>query len=335
MRRRQTTVEGGHIGFVAIGRNEGERLRRCLASLLRVSSRVVYVDSGSQDGSVAYAESVGASVVRLEMDRPFTAARARNAGLERLLASWPDIERVMFIDGDCELVDGWVEAGAAALDAEADLAAVCGRRRERYPEKSLYNRFCDAEWATPVGEAEACGGDALFRVEAIRQVGGYRDDLIAGEEPELCLRLRERGWRIRRLDAEMTLHDAAMTRFAQWWKRTARAGHAFAEVSHLHRTSPKRIWTRETRRAVAWTLIAPAALAIGFAVHWTGFLLLLVYPLQMIRIAIKNRAHAGALAFGLFNTLAKFAETQGVAEYWLAHLLGRRSVLKEYKTAGL
>src|SRR5207248_7579001 len=135
----------------------------------------------------------------------------------------------------------WLERAEQELKVRPEVAVVCGRRRERFPEGSVYNRLCDMEWDTPVGEAESCGGDAMMRVKAVRATGGYRAALIAGEEPELCLRLREAGWKVLRLDAEMTLHDAAMTRFGQWWKRAVRAGHAFAEVSWLHRTSPQRI----------------------------------------------------------------------------------------------
>ena len=36
----------------------------------------------------------------------------------------------------------------------------------------------------------------LVRVEAFEAVGGFRPELIAGEEPELCMRLREKGWKI-------------------------------------------------------------------------------------------------------------------------------------------
>ena len=72
------------VGAVAIGKNEGERLRICLQSLAKQVSRLVYVDSGSSDGSVELARSVEAVVVELDPRIPFTAARARNAGVERL-----------------------------------------------------------------------------------------------------------------------------------------------------------------------------------------------------------------------------------------------------------
>ena len=216
------------VAAVVIGRNEGERLKRCLASLQGLA-QLVYVDSGSTDGSLQAARDAGAEVVELDMTAPFTAARARNAG-----AALIDAPFIQFVDGDCEVQPGWINAALTWLADRPEAAVACGRRRERAPEASVYNALADDEWNTPIGEATACGGDALIRTEAFLAAGGYRDDLIAGEEPELCLRLRRLGWSVWRLDEEMTLHDAAMTRFSQWWIRTRRAGHAFAEGAWLH-----------------------------------------------------------------------------------------------------
>ena len=198
------------IGVVAIGRNEGRRLIDCLASIRPHTHDLVYVDSGSTDGSAVVAERFGALVVNLDLARPFTAARARNEGFEALKTQKPNIRFVQFIDGDCTLAQGWLDAAIAFLKQHEDVAVVCGRLRERYPERSIYNRLCDFEWDTPIGEALACGGNALIRVKAFSAVGGFRPQLIGGEEPELCLRLRERGWKIWRLCAEMGLHDADM-----------------------------------------------------------------------------------------------------------------------------
>lgn len=322
----------GKVGFVAIGRNEGERLTRCLASLAREGGAIVYVDSGSTDRSLEEAARAGAETVSLDMAQPFTAARARNAGLRRLLEIAPDTDYVQFIDGDCELAEGWAEAARAFLDAQEDAAAACGRLRERYPEASVYNRLCDAEWATPVGEAAACGGIAMMRARAVEQAGGFRETLIAGEEPELCVRLRQAGWRIWRIDAEMALHDAAMHRFGQWWRRMVRGGHAFAEVSSLHSGSPDRIWARETARALAWSAVLPVSLLLGALVHPFFYALLLAYPAQVARLAWKDRRRgADALLFAAFNTLSKFAEAQGVLKYRLSRLTRRAPELIEYK----
>ena len=227
------------IDAVVIGRNEGARLVACLGSVRGQVRRLVYVDSGSTDASVAAARAAGAHVVALDMTLPFTAARARNAGLTVLAEAPPDY--VQLIDGDCVLDPGWIAAALAAFDRHPRAVVVCGRRRERFPEASVYNRLADLEWDTPVGQARACGGDALMRFAPVMTVGGFRDDLIAGEEPELCLRLARAGGEVWRIDAEMTLHDANLLRFGQWWRRMVRAGHAFAEGAALHGADRKSV----------------------------------------------------------------------------------------------
>ena len=170
------------LGIVLIGRNEGERLRGCLESVRPHGGATVYVDSGSTDGSIALARGLGADVVELSAEQPFTAARARNAGLERLIRNDAGVELVQFVDGDCRVQEGWLEAASAVLRDRPEVAVVCGRRREAHPEASIYNRLCDMEWDTPVGEAKACGGDAMMRVDALRRVGGFNPPWIAGLE---------------------------------------------------------------------------------------------------------------------------------------------------------
>jgi len=246
------------IGVVVIGRNEGERLRACLQAIPFGDCAVVYVDSGSTDGSLELARRFGAHGVALDMARPFTAARARNAGVAALLRAAPDVEFVQFLDGDCELARAWLASGLAFLQQHPRVAVVSGRVRERDPQRSVFNRLCDWEWDTPVGEASECGGNALMRLAAFRAAGGFRDELIAGEEPELCVRLRRAGWKVHRIAGEMVLHDAAMTRFAQWWRRTTRSGHAFAEGAWLHGlTAGAPRGCRETLRAVLYGGLLP------------------------------------------------------------------------------
>ncbi|MEM6421926.1 MAG: glycosyltransferase family A protein [Pseudomonadota bacterium] len=315
------------IGAVLIGRNEGDRLVRCLASVAGQGARMVYVDSGSTDGSVAAAEAAGAEVVALDLSRPFTAARARNEGLARLLAGGP-AEYVQFIDGDCELQPGWIETAAAFLDAEPDIAVVHGRRRERFPEASIYNQLCDWEWERPVGEAKSCGGDALMRVAAVQEVGGYNPALIAGEEPEMCVRLRAAGWRIWNLGTEMTLHDAAMTRFSQFWKRARRAGHAYAEGAAMHGAPPERHGVTGRNRALIWGAGLPAAILLAaIFLHPAALLAVLAYPAQIARLALRD----GNWRRAAFLTLEKVPQAQGALGYIWGRFRGRRAGLIEYK----
>jgi GT2 family glycosyltransferase len=318
-----------NIDAVVIGRNEGARLLACLASLRGQVRRVIYVDSGSTDGSAQAARDSGAETVDLDMTRPFTAARARNAGLARLLGT--DTDLVQLIDGDCILEPGWVATAAGFLDANPGAAVACGRRREVAPDASVWNRLCDREWDTPVGEATACGGDALMRLTALAQVGGFDDSLIAGEEPDLCLRLRRAGWSVWRLDAAMTRHDAAILRIGQWWQRSRRAGHAFAEGAARHGRGPERHWVREVRRALLWGAGLPLAVAVLAALSPWALLLLLAYPAQVLRLARRMGGGRAGWEAAVFLVLGKFAEARGALGYYWRRLRGREGGLIEYK----
>lgn len=316
------------IAAVVIGRNEGARLMACLDSLQGRVARMIYVDSGSTDGSQHAARARGAEVIALDMSRPFTAARARNAGLEHLRGSDQVPGLVQFLDGDCILQPGWLATARNFLQSHADVAVVCGRRRERHPDATIWNRMIDTEWDTPVGEARACGGDALMRMEALQQVGGYDPNLIAGEEPELCLRLRMKGWKIWRIEAEMTLHDAAMTRFSQWWQRARRAGYTYAEGAVMYGHTPERHKVRQLTSVLVRGLVLPLFLLLA-AIFLSPWMLLgvLIYPLQMLWL--RGRGYKWTLAF--FLTLVRFPEAQGALTYAWRRLTRGRAQLIEYK----
>lgn len=332
-----------NIGIVAIGRNEGERLRTCLTSARRDCDLVVYVDSGSTDSSVELAKSLGVHLVNLDLTKPFTAARARNEGFAKLREINLNIDAVQFIDGDCEIVTGWIDKASAELTANPRAAVICGRRRERFPSATIYNRLCDIEWNTPIGIAKACGGDALIRVAAFGEVGGYNPAIIAGEEPEMCVRLRQAGWTIHRIDAEMTLHDAAITRFGQWWKRNVRSGHAYAQGNFIHGGPPEYFNRRQVRDIEKWAVL-PILLTflivgvIGFAApRWAafGFLPLLGYPMLAVKVS-HQRTTTGtpvnqALLYGFFLVLGKFPQWLGVRQFRAKRKRGQQSAIIEYK----
>lgn len=321
------------VAVIAIGRNEGERLRRCLQSVIGSVSTVIYVDSGSTDGSVDMARAAGARVVELDLNIPFTAARARNAGFAALAGSQEQIVFVQFVDGDCEMERGWLATARNFLASTTEVAGVFGRRRERFPDASIYNRLCDEEWNVPAGEVRACGGDVMLRAAAFRKVGGFRESLIAGEEPELCVRLRQCGWKIMCLPHPMTIHDAAMTRFAQWWRRMLRGGHAFAEGVHLHGAPPERHWVGEARRAWVWGAVIPAAIVLsGLVFGPAGLALALVYPMQIGRLYLKRRNFSKVpLRSSLFLVLGKIPEAIGQAKFHFDRMRGKKAELIEYK----
>lgn len=328
-----TNLSNMPLAVVAIGRNEGERLRKCLCSVADKADVLVYVDSGSTDGSVDFAKSLGAEVVVLDTSIPFTAARARNEGMRRAQQRIPHLQWIQFVDGDCEIVDGWLERAKEFLTNTPKAAAVFGRRRERFPNQSVYNQLCDIEWSVSPGEVKYCGGDVMFRYSAIAEQNGYREDLIAGEEPELCVRLRAKGWFIHCIEGEMTMHDAAMTRFSQWWRRTVRCGYAYAEGVRLHGRAPERHWVRPLKSALAWGAILPAIIAVGTFILGPTFLLVaLLYPIQFLRLASKERGHLQVRCQRAFYlVLGKFAESQGAIRHLVHVLAKRKGQLIEYK----
>lgn len=325
-----------NIGLVAIGRNEGERLKRCIRSMPQGVASIVYVDSGSTDGSVEFARLAGVEVVSLDMSIPFTAARARNAGWHRLRELRPDVAYVQFLDGDCELVAGWLEAATAVLEAEGGVAVVCGRRREIAPESTVFNRLCDMEWNTPVGDADACGGDALFRLSVLVESGGYDSSLIAGEEPELCLRLRRRGHRIRRIDRDMTRHDAAIERWSQWWLRNTRAGHAYAEGFHRYGGGPEQLYRREVMSNMVWGVGVPV-LSVGLALPTLGgsLSLLGLYAVLYKRIhadrVTRGDRPEDASLYAKYTVLGKAPQARGAIQFYSRLLRRKPASLIEYK----
>ena len=327
------------IGAVVIGRNEGERLRACIFSVIPTVDNLVYVDSGSTDGSVDMARTLGAEVVEIDTASRFSAGRARNAGFFHLMALHPDTKFVQFVDGDCLLDSEWIAAAKEALDANSDTAVVCGRRREIDPGMSIYNLLCDIEWNTPLGVVGSCGGDFFARTSTIASVGGFNPVVIAGEEPEMCFRIRERGFKILRIDKEMTRHNANMTRFNQWWKRTLRSGHAYAQNMVIHWSSPERLNQRKVASIFAWGMALPILLLLSVATGslGTAAMILALYFTLLAKIAIsgareKNLSPGIASVYGMFLIVGKLPQSLGALKFVTNHFLGSKEHdLIEYK----
>jgi GT2 family glycosyltransferase len=333
----EARISLARVGVVAIGRNEGERLVACLDSLPDGLGGLVYVDSGSTDGSPELVRARKLAVVDLDPRVAFTAARARNAGFERLLALHPDLVAVQFVDGDCRVSEGWIETAAALLEHNPGWVAVCGWRRELFPERSLFNRLCDLEWIAPaagdVGDF-GFGGDVMIRTDAFRGVGGYDGSLIAGEDPELSARLRYAGGKVMRVDRDMTRHDADMHRLSQWWRRSRRAGHAFAEVAALHRD--RGLFRRNLRSVAIWGIGLPAGI-LAVAPLWpVGSLVgLAAYALQIARIARsldpRKTTAPQRILWGISCMASQLPKGWGALAFRLDRARGRRRELIEYK----
>lgn len=322
------------IGIVVIGRNEGDRLARSLRSVSGLGYPVVYVDSGSADRSVEVAKDLGLPSIELDASRPFSAARARNEGLQWMTDRHAELRFVQFLDGDCELTSWWLGKAVAAMEGRDRVAIVCGRLSEKHPGSSVYHRYSQVELAVPPGDSAACGGIFLGHVAAIQSVDAFDETLVCGEEPELCHRLRCEGWSIQRIDEPMGTHDLGPMRFGQWWKRMVRGGYAFAQGTE--RYGERNI--RATASIWLWAVILPTIIAASsiYLSPWCAAIVL-VYPLQALRIARASRRRAGsasaAASYGVFCVIAKWPLWLGQCKFVLVRLSGEQSGPIEYKTA--
>ena len=324
------------VSVVVIGRNEGQRLAACLKSIKEVTLPIelIYVDSNSQDGSPELAEGLGAKVLLVNPQRP-CAAIGRNAGWRAATA-----EYILFLDGDTLLHPDFLQLALNEM-ADETVAVVWGHRREMYPEHSLYNRVLDLDWIYPAGITEFCGGDTLMRRNILEQVDGFSENLIAGEEPELCQRIRLQGKVILHINQPMTLHDLAMTQFQAYWRRALRAGHAYAEVSQRMKNTAFPLWQHDCRRNAIHSMVLIGLLVAGVLCSViTGSVLaiiglLLAYTFLIVRSAYKARwRNAPAftlLLYGIHSHFQQIPIACGQLSYWYHRVRNEQQGLIEYK----
>lgn len=274
------------VSVVIIGRNEGERLVRCLESVEAMefapnAFEIIYVDSGSSDGSLERAGEMGAKAVPVPPG-PTTAARGRNTGIKNASAPY-----ILFLDGDTILDPQFVGKAFKHLETNPKVAGVCGDRIEISPEASIYNRIQDMEWNGPYGYVGYFGGDALVRKSVLDEVGAYNQDLLAGEEPELCHRIRKAGYLVEHLDLPMTQHDMDMHQFSSYWRRNYRTGYAYAEVSEM---TDGETWGSECKRnrLQASIYMFGPILLLGFLEVWALPLILFGGLLLWARTVKRN-----------------------------------------------
>ena len=326
------------LGIVVIGRNEGARLSKCLETVCNIGYPAIYVDSGSTDDSIAVARSFNAEIVELDPKRPFSAARARNEGFERLLSNHSQIEYVQFIDGDCYLLNGWLEAASRALAEDRMRAAVVGHLIERNVRSSRYNKLCAMEWRSTPGDLTDygyLGGISMMRTDVFRELQGFRVDVIAGEDSELGVRMGLAGYRITKIDVAMATHDANINSFRQWWRRSVRAGHAIGQRYNLNGRSPARDCARERSSTIFWGIALPfIILATAVPTHGLSLSLLLGYAVLGCRVW-RNRRRMGdgfadALLYAFFIVIGKSANAIGLLKFSLNRLAGNYRII-EYK----
>lgn len=310
-----------HVGVVVIGRNEGEHLLRALGSIGGQAGAVAYADSESTDDSVALVRERFPAVEVVEMkaaERPLSPSRGRNEGYAALRRRLPALRYVQFLDGDCELHPRWLTVAATYLHEHPEAAVVAGRLRERNRERNAFHRLADMEWDQPAGEVNDMGGIMMVRAEAWDGVGGQNPDIAAAEEREFCWRVIDAGYKVLRLPDDMALHDIDMASFMEWWTRSVRTGHAYAQGWWVHRD---RWHLRHLMSYVTYGAALPGA-AVGGAPLTLGASLglLAAYPRLWKRVEQARLARGDtpddARLYAAASVVGKLAGAMGVAKFF-------------------
>jgi cellulose synthase/poly-beta-1,6-N-acetylglucosamine synthase-like glycosyltransferase len=332
-------MESPVLSVVVIGRNEGERLERCLKSVVAMhpvggAIELIYVDSASTDSSIERASALGAKVIRIAPLRP-TAAAGRNAGWKA--ASAPV---VLFLDGDTVLEPNFVSDSLHRFN-DPRIAVVWGHRREINPRASIFNRVFDLDWIYPIEFSEFCGGDALIRRSVLEEIGGYDERVIAAEDTEMCLRIRSLGYTLLHVDRAMVGHDLAMTQWSQYWRRSVRTGHGMAEIAARSRHTRFPLWQRESRRNIVQgsgilmlMVAAPVLSIICRSVIPAGVAVAIVLALA-VRTAYRAKWKCPDLStlllYGVHSHLQHVPILCGQLKYKLDSWAGKTPALIEYK----
>ena len=186
------------LSLSMIVRDEAERLERCLASVRGFVDEMVVVDTGSQDGTVALARSLGATVQEIPWPGDF--APARNTALQWLKGDW-----VLVLDGDEQLLPEAM-APLRALMAQPDVLLINllrleqGARQSPYSSVSrLFRRHPAIRWSRPYHSSVDESVEALQQREPHWRVAdcavpalvhdGYRPELLA--QGQKAQRLRQ------------------------------------------------------------------------------------------------------------------------------------------------
>lgn len=230
------------LTVVIIGKNVQSTLNKLVDSVKsQTNSPIIYVDSESTDKSLEMAQKL--NLITTSISKPLNAAKARNKGMTLAKS-----DLILFLDGDTELSPHFL---AKALPSFLDdkVAAVYGKRREKFPESTLFNFIVDYEWELS-DESGKMGGDVLARREAFEKVHGYNENLKAAEDTDLSHRLSQAGYKIIFLDFPMTYHNINMTHLKTYWDRAKRTGYGYASVYNLHKKEPGEFWKREYYRSL-------------------------------------------------------------------------------------
>jgi glycosyltransferase involved in cell wall biosynthesis len=294
---RQTKMD---LSVVLISRNQEWNISRLIGSVLRclpdnISTEVVLVDSASTDRTIEIARTYPVKIFQLKPDQILTPSAGRWVGTRFSTGDF-----ILFLDGDMELCEGWVERALLVMQTMPDVAVVCG------PWINLPKAMQRDDVSVDTNSAEEgysfaganIGGAALYRRSVLNEVGTFNPYLYSDEEPELSIRIRHAGYDMLKLNHPIAYHysdpSEAISTLIQRWKRNLWLGMGQSIRYHI---GDKLFWTYVKERGFG--CLPALILLVGglsffyslFINNWTSFILwLLILLLGMAGIAVRRRS---------------------------------------------
>ena len=195
------------ISFIVIGRNEGWKLTKCLESIYKAISvnnlqaEVIYVDSQSKDDSITRAKKFDKIRIFQLLEKKVNAAKARNVGAKEATGKY-----LFFLDGDMELFPEFLTH--AFSTKETLVHPLVGGRLEHhyYNEKwALLDKKIFLTHKNPVFKPIA-GGTFIIEKTLWDSVDGMDNRFVVSEDPELGLRLAEKGVLLKSIPHFLGIH---------------------------------------------------------------------------------------------------------------------------------
>ncbi|MBA1157006.1 glycosyltransferase [Microvirga mediterraneensis] len=190
-----------NVSVIIKALNEETNIARAIESSLEavkiVGGEVILADSLSSDRTVEIASAYPIKIVQL------TDAADRCCGAAPQLGfQYCSGEFIYLLDGDMAIDLSFLPAALKALQDDKGLAGVGGIVQDMNLDSLEFaSRAARAKADLKPGEVDRLDGGGLYRRSALESVSYFTDrNLHAFEEFELATRLREKGWRLSRID---------------------------------------------------------------------------------------------------------------------------------------
>lgn len=287
--------------------NEERNIERTLNSIAVAAEgldlEIIVADSLSTDRTAALAWQLGATVVQLK------SAADRSCGVGAQLGFVEAAgEYIMILDGDMELVPGFLQRSLSLLMSRPDLAGVGGQLQEMNTQNRVFiNRLERNSSLRAVGPVDRLDGGGLYRAAAIHDVGYFTHrGLHSCEELELGCRLSAAGWRLWRIEAPSVRHlGHSLPRYSLLWRRVK--SRYVLGPGELIRSALGRPWIGRVMSAYRAYLAMP----VIWLMFFLAIMLLRLSPWPLVAVAIvvvgivvRSAAQRGSFSDAIYAFVA-------------------------------